>query len=39
MEQGEERLKSYSTAVYFHRVHEIDFPQLAEQWKYLLSIQ
>lgn len=39
MEQGGERLKSYSTAVYFHRVHEIDFPQLAEQWKYLLSIQ
>lgn len=39
MEQGGERLKSYSTAVYFHRVHEIYFPQLAEQWKYLLSIQ
>lgn len=39
MERGGERLKSYSTAVYFHRVHEIYFPQLAEQWKYLLSIQ
>lgn len=39
MEQEGERLKSYSTAVYFHRVHEIYFPQLAEQWKYLLSIQ
>lgn len=39
MEQGGERLKSYSTAVYFHRVHEIYFPQLVEQWKYLLSIQ
>lgn len=39
MEQEGKRLKSYSTAVYFHRVHEIYFPQLAEQWKYLLSIQ
>lgn len=39
MEQGGERLKSYSTAVYFHRVHEIYFPQLVEQWKYFLSIQ